>query len=425
MRKVGGLIAVATVVAGCQGPVVFDATTTTTVTTTTTTTSTSSTTLPPIVAEGRVVDPGGRTLAGAEVSLAGATGTTGPDGVFRLAAPAPGTLTVSKRGWQPVELPWDRDTASGSDVVLEQMKVRAVRIGSEAAGDDAHFTRLLDLARTTAVNALVFDTKEEGGRVVYDTAVTAAHEIGAVDPRYDPAERIAQAREAGLLTITRIVWLEDPLWVRARPEERLAGAWADPGAPGMREYAIDLAVEACALGFDEIQLDYIRYPAGRTATVSGQLDIPEEERVANIAALVGEARGALAPMGCSVSADIFGIVVSVSNDQGLGQRPEELSPHLDALSPMVYPSHYSPGWLGLPDPNAHPYRVTADALDSALPRVSEGAVLRPWLQAFWWTDSQIRESIQAAEDRDVGWMLWNVGSDFSPGAIPTDAEVAD
>jgi hypothetical protein len=68
--------------------------------------------------------------------------------------------------------------------------------------------------------------------------------------------------------------------------------------------------------------------------------------------------------------------------------------------------------------------VVANALDSALPRI-EGGVLRPWLQAFWWTNDQIRESIQAAEDRGVGWMLWNSGSQFDLAALPTNDEVGD
>jgi hypothetical protein len=90
---------------------------------------------------------------------------------------------------------------------------------------------------------------------------------------------------------------------------------------------------------------------------------------------------------------------------------------------MIYPSHYSLGWLGFPDPNDHPYAVTANAIDAATPRLEEGAVLRPWLQGFWWSNAQIRESIQAAEDRGVGWVLWNVGSQFDPEALPSDEEV--
>ena len=110
--------------------------------------------------------------------------------------------------------------------------------------------------------------------------------------------------------------------------------------------------------------------------------------------------------GCAVSADVFAIVVSASNDQGIGQKPEELTRHLDAFSPMVYPSHYSPGWLGFDDPNEHPYDVTSDAIQDAQERMEPGVVLRPWLQAFWWTNDQIRTSIQAAEDHGVGWILW-------------------
>ena len=83
------------------------------------------------------------------------------------------------------------------------------------------------------------------------------------------------------------------------------------------------------------------------------------------------------------------------------------------------------GWLGLAEPNDHPYDVTADAIEDSLRRIEPGTILRPWLQAFWWTNAQIRRSIQAAEDRDVGWILWNAVSNFSRSAIPTDAEVAD
>lgn len=149
----------------------------------------------------------------------------------------------------------------------------------------------------------------------------------------------------------------------------------------------------------------------------------QAERVDAVASYLAAARSLLHPLGCSVSADIFAIVVSAENDQGIGQRPEELSVQLDALSPMVYPSHYSNGWLGYDDPNEHPYDVTADAIDDTLRRIEPSTAVRPWLQSFWWTPAQIRRSIQAAEDRGVGWMLWNIVSDYSRESLPTDAEV--
>ncbi len=380
------------------------------------------TTLPPVTVAGRVVGPENQPVTGARVEIDGITTSTGSDGFFGLMAPAPGTLRISLPGWVTVEIAWNSETPF-TVVEIAPRIVRGIRVGAGAAGDDEFFDRLLLLADSTAVNAFVFDTKQEGGKVLYESQVAPARESGAVEPWYDPRQRLEQAKVAGLYTITRIVAFDDSLRIRFRPEEKLAGGWLDPRSETAWDYNIALAVEACELGFDEIQFDYVRFPAGRTATISGQLSLSQAERVAAIEGFLAQARERLRPMGCAVSADIFAIVLSMDDDQGLGQRPEELSRQVDALSPMVYPSHYSPGWLGFSDPNDHPYEVTAAAIDDALARLSPGTILRPWLQAFWWSSSQIRSAIQAAEDGGVGWILWNVSSNFDPAAIPTDEEL--
>ena len=390
--------------------------------TTTTLPPTTTTTLPLLDVAGKVVGPGGDPIAKARVELHESTATTGPDGLFALEARQPGTLIVTKPGWTVGRHEWEPDSRF-AHISIQPRIVRGLRVGAAAAGDDEVFDDLLELAEGTAINAFVFDTKQEGGKVLYDTSVQAARDAGAVDVFYDPVERLAQAEEAGLYAITRIAVFEDSYRVAFRPEEKLAGIWVDPRLESTWDYNIDLAVEACELGFDEIQFDYVRFPSGRTAEVSGQLSLTQQERIAAIEGFLSRARERLNAMGCAVSADIFGIVVSMTDDQGLGQRPEEISQHVDALSPMVYPSHYSPGWLGFSDPNEHPYDVTADAIDDALPRVAETTALRPWLQAFWWSNDQIRSSIQAAEDRGVGWILWNVRSDFDAEAIPSDEEL--
>lgn len=388
-----------------------------------TTTLRVTTTLAPISVAGRVVDPGNRPVEGATVGIGEVATTSGPDGFFALVTGESGTLNVSMPGWMPTEIEWEADSPF-TVVEVTPRVVRGIRVGPGAAGDDELFDRLLSLARDTAVNTFVFDTKQEGGKLLYETVVADALASGAVEPMYDPRSRIAQAEAAGLYTITRIVVFEDSHRIRFRPEEKLAGGWLDPRSRSAWDYNIAVAVEACELGFDEIQFDYVRFPAGRTATASGQLSLTQEERVAAIEGFLAAARDALRPMGCAVSADIFAIVVSMEDDQGLGQRPEEISRQVDALSPMVYPSHYSPGWLGFADPNDHPYEVTRSAILDAQERLSPGTILRPWLQAFWWSNAQIRSAIRAAEDSGVGWILWNIGSNYEPAAIPTDEELA-
>ena len=376
--------------------------------------TTTTSTAPTFAISGIVAEENARPVVGVSLTTGDTTTITDVNGHFLLEVDVRGPVSVSKIGWKELELDWV-DSVDVRSVTLSRITVRGLRVGAGAAGDDQLFDGLLDLAEVTAVNALVFDTKQEGGRVLSDTDVVEAQEIGAVDVFYDPVERIQQAHDHGLYTITRIVTFEDLIRVRARPDEKLAGAW---------DYNISLAIEACEYGFDEIQFDYVRFPSGRTAQVSGQLDLTQEERVGAIAGFLARAGEMLHPLGCNVSADVFAIIVSTPDDQGIGQRPEELSESLDALSPMSYPSYYSLGWLGFPDPNDHPYDVTADAIEAALPRLEPGTTLRPWLQAFWWTNAQIRMAIQAAEDSGVGWILRNARSNFDLAALPTDDEVA-
>jgi hypothetical protein len=398
-------------------------TTTTVATTTTTTVATTTTSLPSYQVSGRVSRPDGTPVSRAFVSMGEMLATTGPDGWFSIETTEPGSLAVSKPGWSSTEVAWD-ETTTFYEATIDREIIRGLRIAPEAAGSATAFDALLGLADETAVNTFVFDTKRESGHVLYDTTVRAAHDIGAVTVMYDPVNRIAQAREHGLYTVARIAAFEDDIRSTAVPEEKLAGTWLDPASSSAQQYVLALAAEACDLGFDEIQFDYVRYPAGRTAEVSGQRDMTQEQRLGVVSEFLATSRELLHPMGCAVSAAVFGVVVSVSDDQGLGQRPEEVSTQVDTLSPMVYPSHYSDGWLGFEDPNDHPYDVTADAIGDALPRMEEGSTLRPYLQAFWWTDQQIRQSIQAAEDAGVGWILWNILSNYDRAALPTDEEVA-
>jgi hypothetical protein len=371
---------------------------------------------------GKVVDDDGLPVPEALISVGASSAMSAPDGWFDLQTTSAGPVAIEKPGWLGTEIAWD-GSPGFIEASIRPRRLRGLRVAADVAGDDEQFAALLELAADTAINSLVFDTKQEGGRVLYDTEVSAAHEWGAVVNAYDPEERIRQAREAGLYLVTRIVTFEDWFWAEARPDQALTAPWINPTIRSGWEYPLALAEEACALGFDEIQFDYVRFPSGETARTSGQLDLSQAERVGAIEGFLETGRQRLHPMGCAISADVFGIVLAAENDQGIGQRPEELTRHLDAFSPMIYPSHYSDGWLGLDEPNDHPYDVTSDAILDGLERIQPGVILRPWLQAFWWTNEQIRRSIQAAEDHDVGWFLWNAVSNFSPSAIPTDAEL--
>ncbi len=125
------------------------------------------------------------------------------------------------------------------------------RVSAEAAADDAHFASLLDLAAATAVNALVFDTKQEGGLGPLRQPSWRRHnEIGAVEPLVRPASpRSPRPARPGSTPSPGSVAFEDSFRSGAFTEEQAGHRLARPDSPSAaRTYNLDLAVEACDAG---------------------------------------------------------------------------------------------------------------------------------------------------------------------------------
>jgi len=145
---------------------------------------------------------------------------------------------------------------------------------------------------------------------------------------------------------------------------------------------VELGEDAARHGFREIQFDYVRFPSEGPLSdaVYPGANMSEED---DIAAFLGFARTRLEKLGVWVSADIFGLSVSVKNDMGIGQNAQKVAASVDIVCPMVYPSHYAPGSFGIKNPNGSPYQVITRAMKDAKARLAgTGAVARPWLQDF-------------------------------------------
>ena len=157
----------------------------------------------------------------------------------------------------------------------------------------------------------------------------------------------------------------------------------------MWDYNVSIAEVAARAGFDEIQFDYVRFPTdgdvdsivypGKTATPPGWV----------IAEFVHYATKRLKPLGVRVSTDLFGL--AATRDLGIGQVPRRLAKYVDAIYPMVYPSHFGSGEYGLEDPNGAPGATVEWAL-VGLPAgaeegqgradpVAAGLLVRPDVQA--------------------------------------------
>jgi hypothetical protein len=385
---------------------------------------------------GIVVRPNGVPLHDVDLALGGVTYTTSEDGRFVFRGAAPGELTVNRVAYADQTVLWD-GAADWITITMVPMVVRSIHVAGWVPADSGQFQDMLDIGATTSVNALMIDTKNENGKVYPRLDVPTVSAIGAqAAESFDLAARVQQAHAQGFYVISRIVAFQDPIAAAAHPSwaarDRTTGGplnnngqvFLDPTDDGARRYALDLAVAVCGEGVDEVQFDYVRFPDGgaERAIFDGPADA--EGRVEAITSFLREARSALEPLGCATAADIFGWITNTTTDGGIGQQLEEVSSVVDVVSPMIYPSHYSTGWYGFAVPNDHPAEVVTAASRDALRRMSASqAVLRPWLQDFWYTASQVRAQITSVDALGLGWNLWNIRSIFTVTGIPSTSSL--
>ncbi|HUG16294.1 MAG TPA: putative glycoside hydrolase [Thermomicrobiales bacterium] len=392
----------------------------------------------PDVLSGRVTDQAGVPLEGASVAIGEAIVTTEPDGTFRLGAvPESGVITVKKAGYR--DLSGELPESLVFNAQLEEFRVKAIYVTANTAALDYRWEEMLAVVESTEVNAIVLDLKDSVGLVYYDTNVVMAHEIGAVSPILDIEQRLGDMQERGIYTIARIVVFEDPLLAQARPDlaihDTATGglwktwnglAWVNAHEREVWHYNIALAVEAANLGFDEIQLDYIRFPSdGMLELADYGPEYADSTRLDAITGFLAEMQQALAPTGALLAVDIFGITMWEEDDGGIGQNFAAIAPFVDVVCPMIYPSHFYPGAIGLDIPNNHPYEVIYTSLMSGAAMVPEAREkLRPWLQDFSYGegieygDIEVLAQIRAADDFGAnGWMIWNPGNEYRLGSF--------
>ena len=274
----------------------------------------------------------------------------------------------------------------------------------------------------TVINTLVIDVKTDNGHLMYDSDVLESYEINNERVKFNKESLKDLKNNHNIYLIGRVVAFQDPLFAKTYEESAVFDSktnsifskngqyFLDPSDQKSRNYVLNVAIEACGLGFDEIQFDYIRYPDTSHSNLAYKEESTFNNRTRNINSFLDEATETLHGEGCLVSADIFGYVLQTKSDNGIGQHLESIVQSVDFISPMVYPSHYSNGSFGYQYPNKYPYEVISAALNDGLSRGIEIKQLRPYLQGFWHTTEDVRLNIKAAEDMGLDWIIWNNSS---------------
>lgn len=348
--------------------------------------------------------------------------------------------------------------ADGVEHVKMPKEVRGFYMTSYTAASYKLRTGLFEYAKRNDLNSVVIDIKDFGGQLAFDTKSPRLERYASEKPTISDLDAVLdEAGKYGLYRIARLFVFQDPLYAREHPNQAVLDSnhggvwtdykgisWVDPAAKQAWKYNADVAREVFARGFDEVQLDYIRFPSdGKLSTLQYSVwdkKTPKHEVIRQFYEYMHNELEVKS--GIPISLDLFGYVTWYRDfDLGIGQLMTAGLPNSTAISAMVYPSHYTSGALGFSNPAEHPYEIVQASLAKtntlyadhkkacaggasefvvsgtgtgriAMPCGVPLASQRPWLQAFdigaEYTRERIMDQVRAARDEGAsGWLLWN------------------
>ena len=322
--------------------------------------------------------------------------------------------------------------------VARDFEVRAIYLTGVMAGSD-HGMRIIRHWREVGGNAVVFDIKDSDGIV----NIAFDHPLATGQRHYisDLPKLIRFLHSENMHAIARIAIFRDEHLVTTHPElavkSRRTGeswrengklVWTDPSNPKVQDYDIALAKFVAQAGVDEVQFDYVRFPAEgdqKDAVFNFQTEHPDHpskmQRSEVIANFLDRAYTQIHPTGVLLSLDVFGVMawqrpVDLSHT---GQDIVAMAKHCDVLSPMIYPSHFF-GMDGIAHPGDAPEHFIGESMDRfMLITKDSGVVIRPWLQAFGWrtktySPKYVEVQIEVAKQKGgIGFLFWNANNDYS------------
>lgn len=314
-------------------------------------------------------------------------------------------------------------------------KVKGLYLTAYSAGNATKIDEIIDLIDRTELNAVVIDIKDYSGKVLYDSGVELVDELELEDDRIGDARAlIKKLHSRDIYVIARQTVFQDPILAERKSEwaiksktgglwrDNLKLAWIDPTQIEVWDYNVAIAKEAIGLGFDEINFDYVRFPSdGDLSQVVYTNGAKKKYEV--MRDFYHYLNTKLAKKPAYISLDFFGFVMERHDGMSIGQRLVDAVEEVDYISPMMYPSHYPSGYLGLKNPAANPGVVIENGMKAGTPFfVDKRAQIRPWLQAFnlgaIYDATKIRAQIDQVEKyTKAGWLLWNAANKYTTAGL--------
>lgn len=303
--------------------------------------------------------------------------------------------------------------------------IRGIYINPYQANKEEYLEEVFAWADSGLINTIVVDFKSDYGFLTYGSELELAKKINAVKKHFDAAYLVENAARHGLKLIARIVCFRDnylalhkkfgirddsgKIWLDYK-----GMAWTNPYDEKVHEYLLTLTKEIVEKGIKSIAYDYIRFPTDgdvwriRLTKVKGS-------RVDAISRFLKRARK---EVDAEIGLCVFGFSVwrKLRNE---GQDIEILGKYIDALYPMLYPSHFSRAFKNEETEMWRNYWIYFDSVNEAFAKLPGSVKVIPFVQAFeyraknydaGYVFSQMNGIMSAGGD---GFMIWNARSDYS------------
>lgn len=346
--------------------------------------------------------------------------------------------------------------------------VRAIYMSQCAAGTPSFRADLMHLIDTSDLNAIVIDIRDYTGEIAFPTDNPMLKEyVSDACGAKDMKAFVQQLHDKHIYVIGRITTFQNPAYTKVHPEQAVqkvgGGVWkdykglsfVDVGAKPYWDTVVELGRESYALGFDELNFDYIRFPSdGPMSQAVYSYDAGKSKAEAlegffkylhdNLEPTLSSATAMDGQWVPVMSADLFGMAATNYDDLGVGQVLERTMPYFDFVDPMVYPSHYPTGFDGYKNVNEHPYDIVDFSLTRAVARAEAttteiaslaytrigtsapalyakpsypASKIRPWLQSFdypvTYTPAMVQAQIQADTDAGLSsYLFWDPANKY-------------
>jgi hypothetical protein len=379
--------------------------------------------------EGGVIE--GTTEPGSTVTADGRSLEVDGEGAFRFEFSRPPAGAVSLRAT-------DRARNVTTTEVMVPVAYPAARgVHMTAASWDSAPLRngILQMLDEKRIDTVVIDLKGQDGVVGYDTTVARAREVGAVTTYYDLEDVVNTVEAHGGRVVGRIATFRDPILARwawnaglgdqvvqtadGRPYEE-PGEFTNFASPAVRQYNLDIALDAVNRGVDDILWDDARKPGGdiESMVLHGLTGSPEDALVAFLAEAHTELRRRGAFQGVATSG------IAVTDGTRVAQDVSRLARNADYLVPAIHPAYWSSGEFNVPSPSAQPYDLVFRVLERYQQLADgTGTAIVPSLQDFTaggvaYGDGEVRAQLAAARDRGAeGFVLWDPSVTYHAGAL--------